>query len=210
MTIFKHQELLVVSLEGDYWAKVRSRPAGEEQYVPRAFINFLEPVSAVADEDQARPAYRNWVTQVERVLKDSGRAGDGSDERREREAELRKAGKLGEEERMGWTKIDFETFPFPPKEICSCEVDSCKVRKEEMSLGACKHDVERLLKGVGKDYNASWLWRESLKWHPDKWVRFLANDFVEGERCVTEMFVIIKGLADERREAEGNATGKRC
>jgi hypothetical protein len=134
---------------------------------------------------------------------------DGSDERREREEVMREQGKVKEDERVKWSRVDWETFPFPPRDVCTCEQPLCKVRKEATKLGACKHDVERLLKGVGAEYSAAWLWRESLEWHPDKWTRFLANDFVEGQSLVTEMFVIVKALADEKREQEGNATGSR-
>jgi len=209
MTIWKHQPLLIVSIESDTWCLARD-PRGGESYVPRAYIEFLSPVSGVSDESAAAQAYRNWTTQVARVLEGAGRSTvDGSDERRQKEEAMKSVAKLDEGDRIKWNRVDVETFPFPPKEVRTCELPRCKERKAETRLGACKHDVERLLKGVGREYNAAWLWRESLKWHPDRWVRFLADDFVEGKRVVTEIFVIIKELADEKREQEGLATERK-
>lgn len=207
LPVYKNQPLTVVSLEGDHWVKVKH--LNEERYVPRSYIQFLGPVSLVNDSDSAKTAYRTWVRQLGKVLGAAGMGGDGVDERKGREVEMRQEGKVKEDKKVRWTKVDWETFPFPPREICTCEVPICKARKEETKLGACRHDVGRLLKGVGAEYSAAWLWKESLKWHPDKWTRFLANDFVEGPQLVTEMFVIVKALADEKREQEGNATAAR-
>ena len=206
MAIWIHQPLLIVSIESDTWCLARD-PRGGESYVPRAYIEFLSPVSGVSDDSAAAQAYKNWALQVARVLEGAGRSMvDGSDERKKKEKVMRSEGALEEGERAKWHRVDSEAFPFPPSEVCTCELLRCKERKTDTRLGACRHDVERLLKGVGREYNANFLWRESLKWHPDKWVRFLANDFVEGKKVVTELFVIIKELADEKREQEQHET----
>ena len=104
-------------------------------------------------------------------------------------------------------KIDKRTFPYPPPEVCACEESSCWLRKQEKPLGACIHDVEMLLKGVGEEtYGAGWLWRMSLGWHPDRFAKKFKEEFCEeGVSVVGEMFSIITELSLREREKEEKA-----
>jgi hypothetical protein len=101
-------------------------------------------------------------------------------------------------------KLDRRTFPWLPPEVCACEEASCWLRKKEMQLGACIHDVEMLLRGVGEEeYCAAWLWRQSLLWHPDKFVKKFKEGFgEEGMRAVAEMFTIVTEMSHKERARE--------
>ena len=211
MTIFKYQPLLIVTIESDTWAKARNA-AGEELYVPRIYLKFHGAVSSVSIGMSLVQAYRTWREQVDGVLKDARDLGKtkkeleaDKKERPEAEAEEPGGGK-GKVKMKTW--VQFETFPFLPKDVCTCEQPQCVSRKSDTGLGACRHDVERLLRGgVEGAYSGKWLREESLKWHPDRWEKILEEDFrAEGKKMVTEMFVILKTLEQERTEAEGNLT----
>ena len=99
-------------------------------------------------------------------------------------------------------KVDKFTFPYPPAELCACELPSCWLRKQEYALGACIHDIEALLRGA-EEYSAAWLWKLSFKWHPDRFVRKFKESFSEeGGKAVTEMFRIVTELSLKEREWE--------
>jgi hypothetical protein len=209
MTIFKHQSLLIVTIESDTWAKARNA-AGEELYVPRMYLKFHGAVSSVSTGVSLMQAFRAWRDQVDGVLADARDLGKTREklqvDRKERAEAEEKGGGKGKSKLQTW--VEFETFPFLPKDVCTCEQPQCVSRKSETGLGACRHDVERLLRGgVEAAYSAKWLRDESLKWHPDRWEKILDQDFrADGKKMVTEMFVILKALEEERMEAEGNLT----
>jgi len=208
MTIFKNQPLLIVTIESDTWAKARNA-AGEELYVPRIYLKFLGAVSSVCTGGSLAESFKAWRAQIDAVLADSRDLGMT---REELEAERKERGEVEGQEAGGKkskmkTWVEFETFPFLPKEVCTCGEPLCVSRKSETGLGACRHDVERLLRDVEGAYSAKWLREESLKWHPDRWEKILDQGFrAEGKKMVTEMFVILKALEQERRETEGNTT----
>ena len=107
---------------------------------------------------------------------------------------------------MTRAKIDHRAFPWLPPEVCACEESSCWLRKQEYSLGACVHDVEVLIKGAGEKYTAHFLWRMSLGWHPDKFVKKFREGFAEeGEKAVREMFNILTELSLKERGKEEKA-----
>ena len=205
MTIFKYQPLLIVTIESDTWAKARNA-AGEELYVPRIYLKFHGTVSSVSTGMSLVQAFTAWREQVDGVLADARDLGKTKKElkaERKENAEVEsQAG--GKEKSKMKTWVQFETFPFLPKDVCTCEQPQCVSRKCETGLGACRHDVERLLRGgVEGAYSAKWLREESWKWHPDRWGKILDEDFrVQGEKMVTEMFVILKTLEQERMDAE--------
>jgi len=205
MTIFKHQPVLIVTIESDTWAKARNA-AGEELYVPRIYLKFHGVVSSVSTGVSLVEAFRVWREQVDGVLADARDLGKTrkelqADKKEKRVAEEKGGGK-GKIKMKTW--VEFETFPFLPKDVCTCGEPQCVSRKSETGLGACRHDVERLLRGgVEGAYSAKWLKEESLKWHPDRWEKILDQDFrAEGKKIVTEMFVILKMLEQEKMEAE--------
>jgi len=211
MTIFKHQPLLIVTIESDTWAKARNA-AGEELYVPCMYLKFHGAVSGVSSGASLVHAFRAWREQVDGVLADARDLGRTREKVQADRKETAEAEAEAQEEQVGGkgkskskTRVEFETFPFLPKDVCTCEEQQCVSRKSETGLGACRHDVERLLRsGVDAAYSAKWLREESLKWHPDRWERILDQDFrVYGKKMVTEMFVILKMLEEERMEAEG-------
>jgi hypothetical protein len=105
-------------------------------------------------------------------------------------------------------KITSATFPSIPVEIITCDEMTCVNRKMERPLGACEHEVEALLMGAGEEYCARWLWRESLKWHPDQFVRKCHEEFKEvGAAMGTELFSIIMALAGKERARENARKG---
>jgi len=88
-------------------------------------------------------------------------------------------------------------FPAPPKEACECKLIGCVQRKKDTGLGACRHDMEALLKASGK-YDIKWLRHERLAWHPDRFGR--KCDPFKKEVLVkkaTEMWEIMEELIEE-------------
>lgn len=60
------------------------------------------------------------------------------------------------------------------------------------------------MKSAGEAYCAAWLWKMSLGWHPDRFVRRIKEGFrEEGMRVVGEMFSILTELSLAQREKEG-------
>jgi len=99
-------------------------------------------------------------------------------------------------------------FPMPPRKACFCTETSCLLRKnEEGSLMACRHDIERLLRASGQ-YSLSWLRKESLEWHPDRFGLRCDVDvraILRGKS--TQLFVIFGELIDAEKEKEDAAKG---
>jgi hypothetical protein len=70
-------------------------------------------------------------------------------------------------------------------------------------IGACQHDVEKLLKASGL-YSYEWLRQERLRWHPDRFGRLCDENWREaGKKMAGEMFKLIHALMEEIKLAEG-------
>lgn len=94
-------------------------------------------------------------------------------------------------------------FPYLPPAITTCTLPSCTLSKSEpLSIKACRHDVEVLLRASGL-YSYEWLRQERLKWHPDRFGRLCEEGWrAEGRKMAEEMFKIIEGLMEEVKRAE--------
>lgn len=86
-------------------------------------------------------------------------------------------------------------FVYPPPSVCLCKLPSCTVRKsQEKSIGACIHDIERLLRGSDQ-YSLKFLRAERLRWHPDKFGQGCESaQRAELAQKATQMFTIFEEL----------------
>jgi hypothetical protein len=93
---------------------------------------------------------------------------------------------------------DITEFPRMPEHICTCVALPCLEEKSAPnSIGACKHDVKMLLHGSGL-YEASWLKKYRLTWHPDSFRRRCAEEFRDqGGKMSQKLFVIFGQLIAE-------------
>jgi hypothetical protein len=145
--------------------------------VPSSYIKLLESPQAL----DMRKTFHTWTTKLNEAFRAPAK-GEKKD------------------------KLTRLTFPWLPPEVCACELPSCWLRKQDRPLGACIHDVEVLLKGAGDKYEASWLWKMSLGWHPDRFVKKFKESFKEeGMLAVGEMFGILTEMANKEREEESEA-----
>ena len=98
-------------------------------------------------------------------------------------------------------KKPLTTFPHLAVSLCTCNNVECRGRKaEEGSLGACQHDVERLLRASGS-YSMEWLRKERLQWHPDRFGRRCHPDFKEAlQKKATELYSIFETLIEQERD----------
>lgn len=96
-------------------------------------------------------------------------------------------------------------FPYLPEEARKCHLESCRADKEEADgLKACRHDVEAFLRKSEK-YSSSWLKRQRLFWHPDRFGQLCTPEHRAGLCKISErMFVIVNGLAAEAEVVEAS------
>jgi hypothetical protein len=67
-------------------------------------------------------------------------------------------------------------------------------RKLDTGLLACEHDVEKFLRSDDQ-YSVSWLRKERLIWHPDKFGQRCDPDFRrELQKKATEFYAIFQSL----------------
>lgn len=95
------------------------------------------------------------------------------------------------------------TFPHPPSEGYSCVKAVCLSRKGlESDIRACKHDMERILRGSGR-YSVAWLRKERLSWHPDRFGLKCDPDFrTELVKKATAMYATFEELLREESSRE--------
>jgi flagellar biosynthesis GTPase FlhF len=94
--------------------------------------------------------------------------------------------------------MTLKKFPSPPKEACDCHLIGCVQRKKDTGLGACRHDVEALLRASG-EFDHNWLRHERLAWHPDRFGRKCSPEWQEvGKKKATELFEIYEDLIEGR------------
>jgi hypothetical protein len=101
------------------------------------------------------------------------------------------------------------TFKHPPQSVCRCREVFCMQRKNiEGAVGACKHDLEALLRGSG-EYSLAWLRRERLRWHPDKFGQRCDSIFrPELTKKATQMYALFEELIhDELIKTDGGDQG---
>jgi hypothetical protein len=98
------------------------------------------------------------------------------------------------------------TFPHLPMKVCKCTDASCKIRKEEEgSLRACQHDVELLLRASGM-YSLTWLRKERLTWHPDRFGLRCDIDYRKLlKRKATELYAIYEILIEQEKARDEEA-----
>ncbi|OCK75124.1 hypothetical protein K432DRAFT_362578 [Lepidopterella palustris CBS 459.81] len=86
-----------------------------------------------------------------------------------------------------FAKGGIQEFPELPQSTKFCKAASCVgVKKEPGSLGACQHDVAKLLRGSGA-YSFDFLKTERNAWHPDKF----------GQRCNPEKKALLQKKSEE-------------
>ncbi|KAF9734196.1 hypothetical protein PMIN01_07099 [Paraphaeosphaeria minitans] len=90
------------------------------------------------------------------------------------------------------------SFPYLPPSLTTCPLPGCALQKADpIGLRACKHDVERLLRGSG-NYGYEWLKKERLRWHPDRFGRLCEVGYrEEGRKVSEEMWKVIDILLVE-------------
>ncbi|KIW07403.1 uncharacterized protein PV09_02246 [Verruconis gallopava] len=174
LTLTRNQSLRILEAKGDWWYIARTT-AGDEGWVPSSYIKLL----ATPQSLETHTFYLAWSQSVAEAILGGSKSSKGH-------------------------RLDACSFPWLPPEICTCEEPSCRLRKQEQRPGACAHDVESLMKGVGGTrYGAGWLWRQSLMWHPDRFIKKFSDEFVvDGMRAVAEMFTILTELSLQERERE--------
>jgi len=95
-------------------------------------------------------------------------------------------------------------FPHLPREASFCKELSCVERKTEKDgLGACKHEVEKLLRASGR-YSVEWLRSQRLNWHPDRMgQRFEPRFRAVAIQKATAMYQTFEELLREERARNG-------
>ena len=95
-------------------------------------------------------------------------------------------------------KMEIYVFPHLPLAAVYCRDVSCAARKATAgSLMACRHDVERLLRGSGQ-YSREWLRKERLAWHPDRFGRRCNADFrKELNKKAEELYMVFEQLLSD-------------
>lgn len=177
LTLTKSQPLKIIEVKSEYWFIARTQ-RGKEGWVPAKKLRLLGPLV------NTRIFYDLWTFKTNIAL--------GKKLAKDKEGKV-----------ILHRRITGKTFPFLPPEICGCDKMECVMRKEDTGLGACVHDVERLLKGAGEAYCAKWLWGMSLMWHPDQFARKCAKGWRdEGRVLANEMFVILSELIEKERARE--------
>jgi len=79
-------------------------------------------------------------------------------------------------------------FPRPPQ--FDCKRNGC-IRGDKLMV--CHHEVERTLMDVaGNKYSVTWLKKERLRWHPDRF-----SNRIESRFLAQEIFQLIQSLIDE-------------
>jgi hypothetical protein len=109
--------------KNDFKLRQNSHVKAIIKQVPSSYIPPLEFPQSL----DMRTMYNTWANIVSEAFRDPAK---------------------GEEKE----KLDKRTFPWLPPEMCACEEAGCWLRKQETTLGACVHDVEILLRGVGEGY----------------------------------------------------------
>jgi len=168
------------------------------------------PIEAfyTAFEDLMPPeAAEEWRIRREEE-REAREAEEEAEARREREKEAQAAEELALQYvfwRSAWEadieqKKTLTTFPHLAVSLCICNNVECRGRKaEEGGLGACQHDVERILRASG-NYSMEWLRKERLQWHPDRFGRRCHPDFKEAlQKKATELYSIFETLIEKER-----------
>jgi hypothetical protein len=179
LPLSKNQKLEIVDVKSEHWYIARTTNL-EEGWVPAAYIKLHSPI-----EDMDIPGlFRGWEDKV--------RIAFGGKKEYDADGNVKE-----------YRRVVYKTFPWLPNEVLVCERTICKLRKEEKELGACVHDVEMLLRGVGDEYSAKWLFKESLRWHPDRFGRKCNPSWRdEGTKIASEMFIILQELIDIEKQSE--------
>lgn len=99
------------------------------------------------------------------------------------------------------------SFPYLPPTITICPLPVCALQKADPAgLRACKHDVEKLLRG-SESYGYEWLKKERVRWHPDRFGRLCEEAWrEEGKRLSEEMFKVVDillGELEDKGERQG-------
>lgn len=100
-------------------------------------------------------------------------------------------------------------FKHPPQSICQCrEVVCISYKQAEGSIGACRHDMEALLRASGQ-YTLTWLKKDRLKWHPDQFGKKCDSIFrTELSQKSTQMYSLYEELiAIEVEKLENGGQG---
>jgi hypothetical protein len=80
----------------------------------------------------------------------------------------------------------------------------------EGGVRACKHDIERLIRGSGQ-YSLAWLRKERLVWHPDRFGQKCDVDFrSELVKKATTLYAIFEELLHEAMEQENGGENEPC
>jgi hypothetical protein len=177
LRLTKNQQLKIVEVKSEHWYIARTTES-EEGWVPAAMIKLHAPIESM----DIAGIYRIWKEKVDIAF--------GAKPVFDENGDQKKSPRMTE-----------KTFPWLPPEMTACEKMSCKLRKKEKPLGACVHDVEMLLQGVGDEYCAKWLWREKLKWHPDQFAKKCGMSWKEeGMEVACEMFIVMEELIEKEKE----------
>jgi hypothetical protein len=179
LPLTKNQSLKIIEVKSEHWYIARTT-SNDEGWVPAAYIKLHSRI-----EDMDIPGvFKAWNDKVKIAF--------GEKEDRDVHGNIKQ-----------YRRMVYKTFPWLPNEILTCEEVSCKIRKGEKEFGGCVHDVEMLLKGVGDEYSAKWLFKESLRWHPDRFGRKCNPGWREdGKKIVNEMFTILQELIDAEKKVE--------
>lgn len=199
--------------------------------VPDPVESFHEIFETLYDDDTAKKAKE--VRQRAAEAKKKAQAEAEARAKREKDEEERKARAKAEEERRlrereadeaeqlalqywlwqtGWEddmvrKKVLTTFPHLPIGVCVCKEVSCTSEKEEPgSLRACRHDVERFFRASGM-YDYTWLKKQRLAWHPDRFGQRCDPDFRRELRRKAEKMYQIFEILMEQEKLSGDFVG---
>jgi predicted nuclease with TOPRIM domain len=179
LPLTKNQQLKIVEVKSEHWYIARTTEL-DQGWVPAAMIKL----HATIDSMDITGLYKDWKQKLDIAFGDKQAFDENGNEKTRQ-------------------KMSEKSFPWLSPEVTACEEMSCMLRKNEKRLGACVHDVEKLLHGAGEVYCAKWLWKEKLKWHPDRFAKKCAKSWKkEGMEVASEMFIVLGELIDKVREAE--------
>ncbi|KAF2436962.1 hypothetical protein EJ08DRAFT_655116 [Tothia fuscella] len=182
LTLKQNQPMKIIEVKSEWWFIARLQGSGKEGWVP---VQYVTLTPQTLSDEEAKKVFDEWKSKVEIAIGE----------------------KTGFNQNGGVMKhepITAATFPNIPIEVMGCEKVACTNRKlEKCQLGACVHEIETLMKGVGEAYCSKWLWRESLMWHPDQFSKKCSKEWRdEGAAAGSEMFIILQDIVDKERAKE--------
>ena len=103
-----------------------------------------------------------------------------------------------------FSRDKYIAFITPPEPAAVCKEVSCELRKKENgSIGTCRHEVKSVLQGSG-NYIAAYLKKERLRWHPDKFAGKCDDDLrAEIMAKAAQMYAIFEELYCEASKSTG-------